>query len=58
MLPTAGEDVQIPSSWWMVYDVEMEGLGTVCFIFLVVKIFISARDIIFLLMRLLFAKAV
>ena len=29
ILPRAGQDVQIPASWWMVYDAQMEGLGNV-----------------------------
>jgi hypothetical protein len=28
-LPKAGEDVQIPNNWWMIYDTSMEGLGNV-----------------------------
>ena len=28
-LPKAGDNVIIPSSWWMIYDASMEGLGDV-----------------------------
>ena len=29
ILPKAGDNVVIPSSWWMIYDASMEGLGDV-----------------------------
>jgi hypothetical protein len=29
ILPKAGDKVVIPSSWWMIYDASMEGLGDV-----------------------------